>query len=101
MLDQHRRRGHFALYAIITGPAVVARNKDIFPIAFDDIHFAIRIVATPLKDDGLRGRAVVEADLEAGRRGRDEQASPLLGFPVLNQAGRFTIDTKNRQLIFD
>jgi clan AA aspartic protease (TIGR02281 family) len=30
-----------------------------------------------------------------------EQASPLLGFPVLNQAGRFTIDTKNRQLIFD
>jgi clan AA aspartic protease (TIGR02281 family) len=30
-----------------------------------------------------------------------EGASPLLGFPVLNQAGRFTIDTKNRQLIFD
>jgi clan AA aspartic protease (TIGR02281 family) len=30
-----------------------------------------------------------------------EQAAPLLGFPVLNQAGRFTIDTKNRQLIFD
>jgi clan AA aspartic protease (TIGR02281 family) len=30
-----------------------------------------------------------------------EQASPLVGFPVLNQAGRFTIDTKNRQLIFD
>jgi hypothetical protein len=30
-----------------------------------------------------------------------EQASPLLGFPVLNQAGRFTIDTKNSQLIFD
>jgi clan AA aspartic protease (TIGR02281 family) len=30
-----------------------------------------------------------------------EQASPLLGFPVLNQAGRFTIDTKSRQLIFD
>jgi clan AA aspartic protease (TIGR02281 family) len=30
-----------------------------------------------------------------------EQASPLLGFPVLNQAGRFTIDTRNRQLIFD
>jgi hypothetical protein len=33
--------------------------------------------------------------------GSPEQASPLLGFPVLNQAGRFTIDTKNRQLIFD
>jgi clan AA aspartic protease (TIGR02281 family) len=30
-----------------------------------------------------------------------ESAPPLLGFPVLNQAGRFTIDTKNRQLIFD
>jgi aspartyl protease family protein len=30
-----------------------------------------------------------------------EGAEPLLGFPVLNQAGRFTIDTKNRQLIFD
>ena len=30
-----------------------------------------------------------------------EGATPLLGFPVLNQAGRFTIDTKNRQLIFD
>jgi predicted aspartyl protease len=28
-------------------------------------------------------------------------AEPLLGFPVLNQAGRFTIDTKNSQLIFD
>jgi hypothetical protein len=26
---------------------------------------------------------------------------PLLGFAVLNQAGRFTIDTKSRQLIFD
>jgi len=32
---------------------------------------------------------------------RAEQASPLLGFPALNQAGRFTIDTKNSQLIFD
>jgi clan AA aspartic protease (TIGR02281 family) len=30
-----------------------------------------------------------------------EQAAPLLGFPVLNQAGRFTIDTKARQLIFN
>jgi clan AA aspartic protease (TIGR02281 family) len=30
-----------------------------------------------------------------------ERASPLLGFPVLNQVGRFTIDTKNHQLIFD
>jgi clan AA aspartic protease (TIGR02281 family) len=30
-----------------------------------------------------------------------EQASPLVGFPVLNHAGRFTIDTKNSQLIFD
>jgi clan AA aspartic protease (TIGR02281 family) len=28
-------------------------------------------------------------------------ADMLLGFPVLNQAGRFTIDTKNRLLIFD
>ena len=27
-------------------------------------------------------------------------AEPLLGFPVLNQAGKFTIDTNGGQLIF-
>ena len=30
-----------------------------------------------------------------------DEGEMLLGFPVLNQVGRFTIDTKNRQLIFD
>jgi predicted aspartyl protease len=30
-----------------------------------------------------------------------DEAEMLLGFPALNQVGRFTIDTKNRQLIFD
>jgi hypothetical protein len=42
MLDQHRRCGHFALYAIIAAPSAIARNRDIFSVAFDDIHLAIR-----------------------------------------------------------
>jgi hypothetical protein len=52
MLDQHRRRGHFALYAIIAAPPAIARKRDIFPVAFDDIHLAIRILAAPF--DGSR-----------------------------------------------
>ena len=42
MLDQHRRRGHFAAYAIIAAPRAIAWNRDTSPVAFDDIHLIAR-----------------------------------------------------------
>jgi hypothetical protein len=58
MPDQHRRRGHFALHAIIAAPAVITRNRDIFPVTFDDIHLAARILVGPFEDNGSRGQVV-------------------------------------------
>jgi hypothetical protein len=43
----------------------ISRNRYIFPVALDDIHLASRTVAAPPKDDGLRRRLVVVADLKA------------------------------------
>ena len=67
MLDQHRRRRHFALKAIIAAPVAISRNRNFFPVALDDIHLAMRIVAVPPEDDGLRRRLIAKPNLETHR----------------------------------
>ena len=64
MFDQHRGLREGTLEAVAQ-LAAITRNRKPLPVALDDIHLAIQIVAAPPEDDGLRPSLVAGlADLE-------------------------------------
>ena len=82
VFDQHRGLREGTLEAVAQ-LAAITRNRKPLPVALDDIHLAIRTVAAPPEDDGLRRRLVAGlADLETRRRGRDRIPSLLRALRV-------------------
>ena len=77
VIDQHRRRRHFALEEIIAAPigigiigpiAALTRHDEPLPVALDLLSLRIRLVG-PLNDVIARRRLIAKPNLKTRRRG--------------------------------